>query len=76
MSVTIDPILRHFDYQALPLSQHAVARLYQQFAINLVMLLPESPEKKVAIRWLLHAKDMTVHAVSVREAPYSAKAVA
>jgi len=60
--ITADPILRYFHYAHLPeqLAQHS--RPFCELAMHVVTTLPRNPERTVALRKLLEAKDAAVRA--------------
>ena len=62
MSVNVDPVLKNFDYENLPPSQRDVARLFQQLAVNLTMILPNNEHRTVALAHLVTAKDFAIWA--------------
>ena len=55
-----DPILRFFHYAHLPEKLRAVSQPFGALAFHLVRHLPRSPERTVALRKLLEAKDAAV----------------
>lgn len=60
--LNIDPILRYFAYEHLPLHlQHRSSPFYQ-LAVLIVTEIPRNPERTVALRKLLEAKDAAVRA--------------
>lgn len=62
MSETTEPILQFFDYQHLPAHLGAVSAPFCVLAHKLVEDLPRNPERTVALRKLLEAKDAAVRA--------------
>lgn len=65
-----DPILQFFSYQHLPEHLRVVSAPFCQLAVELVHQLPRNPERTVALRKLLEAKDAAVRAaiyVDMRE---------
>lgn len=61
MSPETDPIAQFFDYEHLPENLKEVSRPFGQLAAK-VMELPKNPERSVALRKLLEAKDAAVRA--------------
>lgn len=60
--IDVDPILRFFHYTHLPASLQAASRPFCELAAHLVSTLPRNPERTVALRKLLEAKDAAVRA--------------
>jgi hypothetical protein len=58
----IEPIIQFFRYEHLPEHLQAVSAPFSLLAINLVDSLPRNPERTVALRKLLEAKDAAVRA--------------
>lgn len=57
-----EPILRFFEYGHLPVELRGVSRPFCDVAENIVRTLPRNPERTVALRKLLEAKDAAVRA--------------
>lgn len=57
-----EPMLQFFDYAHLPASLQEVSRPFNVMAYRLVENLPRNPERTVALRKLLEAKDAAVRA--------------
>jgi hypothetical protein len=57
-----DPILQFFSYKHLPPHLADVSELFAMLAHRLVADLPRNPERTVALRKLLEAKDAAVRA--------------
>ena len=57
-----EPILRFFRYEHLPAHLQAQSLPFHQLAHLLVATLPRNPERTVALRKLLEAKDAAVRA--------------
>lgn len=55
-------IMQYFAYAHLPPHLRAVSRQFHDLAIGVVMSLPRNPERTVALRKLLEAKDAAVRA--------------
>jgi hypothetical protein len=60
--ISVDPILHFFHYAHLPPKLQATSRLFFVLAANCVNTLPRNPERTVALRKLLEAKDAAVRA--------------
>ena len=58
-----EPILQFFAYAHLPLHLQAVSKPFGDLAYDLVDKLPRNPERTVALRKLLEAKDAAVRAL-------------
>lgn len=56
------PILRYFTYDHLPEKLQGVSRAFGELAYAIEVQLPSGPEKSVALRKLLEAKDAAVRA--------------
>lgn len=57
-----DPILRYFHYSHLPEKLQASSKPFCDLARHMVGTLPRNPERTVALRKLLEAKDAGVRA--------------
>lgn len=57
-----DPILQFFAYEHLPPHLRAVSQPFGEMAERIVHTLPRNPERSVALRKLLEAKDAAVRA--------------
>jgi len=57
-----DPILKYFEYAHLPGQLMAVSEPFGRLAKSLIETLPRCPERTVALRKLLEAKDAAVRA--------------
>lgn len=55
-----EPILQFFMYEHLPEKLQAISRPFGEMARNIVQGLPRNPERTVALRKLLEAKDAAV----------------
>lgn len=66
MSV-IEPILQFFEYSHLPERLQLVSKPFSDLASDIVIAIPRNPERTVALRKLLEAKDAAVRAVLMRE---------
>jgi hypothetical protein len=56
------PILRYFEYEHLPENLKNVSMQFSDLANLMENILPKGPEKSVALRKLLEAKDAAVRA--------------
>lgn len=56
------PILRHFQYQQLPLHLQAISAPICNMALHMAKTLPQSAETAAGLRKLLEAKDCLVRA--------------
>lgn len=57
-----EPIIQFFTYQHLPEGLQEVSRPFAQLANLITSTLPRNPERTVALRKLLEAKDAAVRA--------------
>jgi len=60
--VTSDPMLQFFAYEHLPPDLQGFSKPFGDLARKLVDTLPRNPERTVALRKLLEAKDCAVRA--------------
>lgn len=60
--ISADPILRFFKYDHLPQDLQVVSAPFCALALLMVAQLPRNPERTVALRKLLEAKDAAVRA--------------
>lgn len=58
-----DHILQFFAYEHLPAHLQAVSKPFGEMAEQVVLTLPRNPERTVALRKLLEAKDAAVRAL-------------
>ena len=64
----VEPMLRYFPFDHLPVDLRAVSGRFAMLADRLVAELPRTPERTVALRKLLESKDAAVRcAVDARE---------
>lgn len=63
----MDPILQFFGYSHLPPELQAVSKHFHGLAYALVRFVPRNPERTVALRKLLEAKDAAVRAFIYKE---------
>lgn len=61
-----DRLLQYFAYSHLPAHLQAVSKPFCDLAQNIVDTLPQNPERTVALRKLLEAKDCAVSSQSSR----------
>ena len=59
----VEPILQFFAYDHLPPHLAEVSRPFCELATRIVENLPRNPERTVALRKLLEAKDAAVRAL-------------
>jgi hypothetical protein len=64
-----DPMMQFFEYSHLPPELQAVSSAFQTLADFIVNALPRNPERTVALRKLLEAKDCAVRARIYKEMP-------
>lgn len=57
-----DRMLQFFAYEHLPQDLQDISRPFGELANNIVTTLPSNPERTVALRKLLEAKDCAVRA--------------
>jgi hypothetical protein len=57
-----EPIMQFFAYSHLPPHLQAVSKAFGDLALQIVETLPRNPERTVALRKLLEAKDAAVRA--------------
>jgi hypothetical protein len=65
----MEPMLQFFSYEHLPANLQVISRPFHDLAIGLVSTLPRNPERTVALRKLLEAKDCAVRAVLWKDEP-------
>ncbi len=58
-----EPLLQFFEFAHLPPALAAVSGRFCDLAYSVVALLPRNPERTVALRKLLEAKDCAVRAL-------------
>lgn len=63
----MDRMLQFFEYEHLPEHLQAVSLPFAELAHQIVNTLPSNPERTVALRKLLEAKDCAVRAVLFKE---------
>lgn len=57
----VEPIMQFFEFAHLPLDLAEISRPFRELALK-VLVLPRNPERTVALRKLLEAKDAAVRA--------------
>ena len=57
-----EPILKFFAYMHLPEKLQPTSKAFHDLAVNVIMELPRSAERTVALRKLLESKDAAVRA--------------
>ena len=62
-----EPILQFFEHDHLPDKLAKISRPFAGLAAKLVETLPRNPERTVALRKLLEAKDAAVRAAIMQE---------
>ncbi len=60
--ITPEPILQFFAYEHLPIELQAISINFYHLAHSVVQSLPRNPERSVALRKILEAKDAAVRA--------------
>lgn len=63
----LDPIMQFFAFEHLPERLQNVSRPFGELAAQIVEELPRNPERTVALRKLLEAKDAAVRAQLFKE---------
>lgn len=63
-----EPILQFFQWAHLPAHLQAVSSPFENLALQIVAALPRNPERTVALRKLLEAKDAAVRAAIYQDA--------
>jgi len=67
MPLVTDRMLQFFEYSHLPELLQAVSKPFYVLAAEVVEALPSNPERTVALRKLLEAKDCAVRALLYKE---------
>lgn len=67
MSQLTDHIMQFFGYAHLPAAMQAVSKPFGDLAEHIVATVPRNPERTVALRKLLEAKDAAVRAFIAKE---------
>lgn len=68
----MEPILQFFAFAHLPETLQVVSKPFGELAQRLVEVLPRNPERTVALRKLLEAKDAAVRAQLFKDAAAAA----
>jgi hypothetical protein len=63
----MDRMLQFFQYAHLPVNLQGVSKPFCDLAFKIAVELPSNPERTVALRKLLEAKDCAVRAVLYKE---------
>lgn len=63
----MDRMLQFFEYDHLPAHLQAVSKPFGELAKQIVNTLPANPERTVALRKLLEAKDCAVRSLLFKE---------
>lgn len=63
----MEPLLQFFEFKHLPEPLQAVSQPFCELAHRVVQTLPRNPERTVALRKLLEAKDCAVRALIWKE---------
>jgi hypothetical protein len=63
----VEPILQFFEFKHLPVHLSKVSSPFADLAHDIVAAIPRNPERTVALRKLLEAKDCAVRAVLMKE---------
>ena len=58
----VEPIMQYFAYEHLPAHLAAFSKPFGELAMEVVDNIPRNPERTVALRKLLEAKDAAVRA--------------
>lgn len=69
----MEPILQFFAYAHLPPNLQKVSKPFAQMAVDIIENLPRNPERTVALRKLLEAKDCAVRALIYTDTTEPAK---
>lgn len=64
-----DYLLQFFEYKHLPSHLQAVSEKFYELAHDIVLNVASNPERTMALRKLLEAKDCAVRAQLFKEAP-------
>lgn len=64
-----EPLLQFFSYDHLPPHLQVVSKAFGDLAHEIAETLPRNPERTVALRKLLEAKDCAVRAVLFKDLP-------
>lgn len=73
--IATDPILHFFHYAHLPAALQSASKPFCDLAEHIVTTLPRNPERTVALRKLLEAKDAAVRANLHNPAPVASEPI-
>lgn len=65
----VDHIMQFFAFEHLPEAMQGVSRPFGELAAKIVSSIPRNPERTVALRKLLEAKDAAVRAYIAKTEP-------
>ena len=60
-------LIQFFGYEHLPPHLQAISKPFHELATHIIETLPENPERTVALRKLLEAKDCAVRSVIYKQ---------
>lgn len=60
--ILLDPVLQYFKYNHLPPHLQGASKPFADLAVHIIATCPRNPERTVALRKLLEAKDAGVRA--------------
>ncbi len=63
----MDPMMQFFEFSHLPPALQEVSKPFCDLASSIVLHVPRNPERTVALRKLLEAKDCAVRAVLYKQ---------
>jgi len=69
LPVQVEPTIQFFGYLHLPAPLQEVSKPFCELALRLLRDLPRNPERTVALRKLLEAKDCAVRAKLYQDPP-------
>lgn len=58
----VDPIMQYFSYEHLPERLQTISKPFCDMATWMVATIPQNPERSVALRKVMEAKDAAVRA--------------
>ena len=65
----MEPLLQFFDYEHLPPHLQVASKPFGDLARQIAVTLPRNPERTVALRKLLEAKDCAVRSLLWKDVP-------
>ena len=68
MDRQMDPMMQFFSWQHLPPHLQKISEPFHEMAMNIIVNIPPNPERAVALRKLLEAKDCAVRASIYKDA--------